>query len=399
MKKLKLAGSTAIGIVIGAVVFNSLPAFADLPVIDPASILQETGILNVLNTINGIESDVSKYTNEIFGALGDNTYGTVQQLLQEGFTQNANYAKAQVGAQQQITDASNMAMARFHRDMRNAQIRDEQTVSPNACTALDGGVSTQAAAVQAYDVAWTIGQIHDQRGEAGPGMPSYYGQAQGVASMANEHLSNYCDQNDVAAGLGCTLSMTPDADQQFASLFGSGTYTSQTAVNTAKDYAINLIEPVAPAALRGDQLASTQGQDAAVRRRSFNARMSLALNYVDQIIGMNSPSVPLTAQQQQYLQDMGLPAQQTGSWFQALQIEAERRISDVNWAATLQGMPPATVNREIAIELALNNYLQFQIFKTALQTGTINATQLAQTAEHDFSPTVQMPTPSIASGN
>lgn len=399
MKKLKLAGSTAIGIVIGAVVFNSLPAFADLPVIDPASILQETGILNVLNTINGIESDVSKYTNEIFGALGDNTYGTVQQLLQEGFTQNANYAKAQVGAQQQITDASNMAMARFHRDMRNAQIRDEQTVSPNACTALDGGVSTQAAAVQAYDVAWTIGQIHDQRGEASPGMPSYYGQAQGVASMANEHLSNYCDQNDVAAGLGCTLSMTPDADQQFASLFGSGTYTSQTAVNTAKDYAINLIEPVAPAALRGDQLASTQGQDAAVRRRSFNARMSLAQNYVDQIIGMNSPSVPLTAQQQQYLQDMGLPAQQTGSWFQALQIEAERRISDVNWAATLQGMPPATVNREIAIELALNNYLQFQLFKTALQTGTINATQLAQTAEHDFSPTVQMPTPSIASGN
>lgn len=399
MKKLKLAGSTAIGIVIGAVVFNSLPAFADLPVIDPASILQETGILNVLNTINGIESDVSKYTNEIFGALGDNTYGTVQQLLQEGFTQNANYAKAQVGAQQQITDASNMAMARFHRDMRNAQIRDEQTVSPNACTALDGGVSTQAAAVQAYDVAWTIGQIHDQRGEAGPGMPSYYGQAQGVASMANEHLSNYCDQNDVAAGLGCTLSITPDADQQFASLFGSGTYTSQTAVNTAKDYAINLIEPVAPAALRGDQLASTQGQDAAVRRRSFNARMSLAQNYVDQIIGMNSPSVPLTAQQQQYLQDMGLPAQQTGSWFQALQIEAERRISDVNWAATLQGMPPATVNREIAIELALNNYLQFQLFKTALQTGTINATQLAQTAEHDFSPTVQMPTPSIASGN
>jgi hypothetical protein len=399
MEKLKLAGSTAIGIVIGAVVFNSLPAFADLPVIDPASILQETGILNVLNTINGIESDVSKYTNEIFGALGDNTYGTVQQLLQEGFTQNANYAKAQVGAQQQITDASNMAMARFHRDMRNAQIRDEQTVSPNACTALDGGVSTQAAAVQAYDVAWTIGQIHDQRGEAGPGMPSYYGQAQGVASMANEHLSNYCDQNDVAAGLGCTLSMTPDADQQFASLFGSGTYTSQTAVNTAKDYAINLIEPVAPAALRGDQLASTQGQDAAVRRRSFNARMSLAQNYVDQIIGMNSPSVPLTAQQQQYLQDMGLPAQQTGSWFQALQIEAERRISDVNWAATLQGMPPATVNREIAIELALNNYLQFQLFKTALQTGTINATQLAQTAEHDFSPTVQMPTPSIASGN
>ena len=108
-------------------------------------------------------------------------------------------------------------------------------------------------------------QTHDQRGEAGPGMPSYYGRLRASLRSASEHLSNYCDQNDVAAGLGCNLSMTPDADQQFASLFGSGTYTSQTAVNTAKDYAINLIEPVAPAALRGDQLASLAGQDAAVR--------------------------------------------------------------------------------------------------------------------------------------
>ena len=62
-------------------------------------------------------------------------------------------------------------------------------------------------------------------------------------------------------------------------------------------------------------------------------------------------------------------------------------------------MPPAAVEREIATELALNNYLQFQNFKTALKTGTISATQLAQTAEHDFLPTVPMPTPSIASGN
>ncbi|HUC10708.1 MAG TPA: hypothetical protein VL985_09825, partial [Stellaceae bacterium] len=327
-------------------------------------------------------------------------YGTVEQLLQDGFNQNANYQKASVGALEQITDASNTANARFARDMRNAQIRDQQTPSPTACTALDGGVATQAAAVQAYDVGATIAEIHDLRAEAGPQMPSYYGEAEGVASINQEHINYYCDADDVAAGLCSTASSTPDADQQFSSLFGSGTYADQTAVNTAKDYAINLIEPVAPAALRADQLASTAGQYAAMRRRSYNARMSLAQSFVDEEIGMQTPSVPLTPLQQQYLTDIGLPAETNGSWLQVLQIEAERRVSDLTWASTLQAMPPASVEREIAIELAVNNYLEFQIFKTSLEHTTIAATALAQTVSHDFASTSRMPTPSMqASSN
>ena len=399
MRRLKLVGSTAVGIVIGATLLNAVPAYADLPTIDAGAIAAIEAVKGVLDTVSSTLSDVKTYANDILGSFGDNTFGTVQQLLQEGFTQEANYSKAQIGAQEQITDASNTVMAQFDRDMRNAQIRDQQTASPTACVALDGGVSTQAAAVQAYQVAEAVSRIHDVRGEAGPGMPSYYGQAQGVASMAQEHLANYCDQTDVAAGLCGAISAIPDADQQFSAFFGAGTYASQTAVNAAKDYATNLIEPVAPAALRGDQLTSVAGQDAAVRRRSFNARMSLAQSVVDQLIGMQTPSVPLTPQQQQYLQNMGLPAQTNGSWLQALQIEAERRVSDVTWASNLQAMPPASVEREIAIELALNNYLLFQTFKIALQHATISATQLAVTTARDFQPTVQMPTPSIASGS
>jgi hypothetical protein len=148
--------------------------------------------------------------------------------------------------------------------------------------------------------------------------------------------------------------------------------------------------------LRGDQLNSAAGQDAAVRRRSYNARLSLTQSVVDQEIGMQTPSVPLTALQQQYLSNIGLPPQTTGSWLQVLQIESERRLSDLTWAATLQSMPPAAVEREIAIELALGNYLQFQIFKLGLQQTTIAATHLAHAVEHDYQPTVQMPAPSIA---
>ena len=251
--------------------------------------------------------------------------------------------------------------------------------------------------MQGYDVAWTIANIHNARGQAQQGMPSYYGQAQGVASMAREHLALYCDAKDVAAGLCAAVSQTPDGDAEYSSYYGTGTYPSQTAINAAKDYAINLIEPVAPAALRGDQLRSVMGQNAAVRRRSYDARMSLAQSIVDQQIGMQAPAVPITQAQTQYLTNLGLPAGANGaiSWFQALQIEAERRVSNVNWAATLQADPPAAVEREIAIELALSNYLAFQNFRIGLQQETISAAQLAQAADPDFTPTSQMPTPSI----
>ena len=404
MRKFKLLGSTAVGFALGAILMTATPAVAQLATIDVAAIAQqvkqlaqETGILDVLNAMNTVQNTVSQTMKDINTAIGNTTYGDTNTLLLQGFTQNANYSKAQIGAQQQITDASNTAMARFSRDMRNAQIRDEQTASPTHCAAIDGGVSTQSASVQAFAVGQTIASIHDQRGEAGPNMPSHFGQAQGIASMSQEHLGLYCNADDAAANL-CSVSANPDADQKASNFLGAGVYADQNAVNTAKDFAINIVQPVAPAALRGDQLASVNGQDAAVRRHSYNARMSLAQTFVDNAIGMQVPSIPLTATQTQYLTNMGLPvpASGNGSWLQVLQIEAERRVSDVGWHSTLQNMPPAAVEREMALELALNNYLLFQQYKMNLSHATISATQLAEDTDRNFMPTAKMPTPSMA---
>jgi hypothetical protein len=124
--------------------------------------------------------------------------------------------------------------------------------------------------------------------------------------------------------------------------------------------------------------------------------MSLAQSVVDQEIAEQTASVPLTAVQQQYLSNTGLPAQQNGSLLQVMQIEAERRVSDVSWASWMASAPPAAVVREIATELAQTNYLLFQTYKLALQHTTISATQLAESAEHDFMPTVRMPAPALA---
>jgi hypothetical protein len=302
-------------------------------------------------------------------------------------------------AARDIADGQNAAMAGFHLQVRQAEIRDQHTVSPNACTALDGGVSTVSAGVQGYNVAWTIGQIHNLRGQAQTGMPSYYGQAQGVASMARQHLSRYCDGKDVDAGLCASVSSNPDGDAIYSNFFVSGTYTDQSALDAAKDYATNLIQPVAPAALRGNQLSSVEGQDAAVRRRSYDARMSLAFGVTDEQIGMQAASVPITSQQRAYLANMGLTAPSSGniSWFQALQIESERRVSDVNWAATLHAEPPTAVERENAQLLALSNYLQFQNFKQALKANALLAAILAETTDRNFLPTSRLPIPSVAS--
>jgi hypothetical protein len=135
MRKLSLAAATAIGIVIGGVLFNASPAQADLPTIDATVLAAVNAVKGVLSDINGYIQDVRDFlsaTGPIASLLGDNTFGTVEQLLQEGFTQTANYQKASVGALEQIFDASNTANARFKRDVRNAQIRDEQTPSPTA---------------------------------------------------------------------------------------------------------------------------------------------------------------------------------------------------------------------------------------------------------------------------
>ena len=407
MRRLTLASTTALGIVIGAVLFNAAPAYADWPVIDITSIAKEVQQIGILNDIvQGIQT-VQSSLNNLLGAngpiasvLGNNTYGTVQQLLQEGFTQNANYSKAAVGAQEQIADASNEAMAQFDLQMRDAQIRDQQTASPTQCAALDGGVAVQAASEQSYDVGYEIARTQDWRDESLPNMPSYYGAAQGDAASSREHLASYCDPNDVAAGLCASYSQaTMDTDQSFSSLFGAGTYITQAALNAANAYATNLIEPVAPAALRGDQLNSLTGLDAAVKRRSYNARISAAQTYVDSIVGLQSQSVPLTSEQQQFLTDANLPVPSKVSLLQSLQIESERRFSDINWNAELQSMPPASVEREIATELALNDYLLFQIYKFGLERGVINAANLAVNTEHDYLPTAPLPTPSVASSS
>lgn len=386
--------TTVAGVVFGGVLFNSWPAFADLPVTDP---VMYTMISRLATTItndltNEINSITSSLTNNLTN-MGNPT--SVSSLLTNGFTQLSNYAKAQVGAQEQIADASNTAMAQYEMQTNNAQIRDEQTLSPLQCTTVDNGQAVAAASLQGWRTEQSIEAVTDPRGEAQQGNPGWYGAGQALAAANQVHLARYCDPDEAAAAL-CSQSPMPNADQRASSLFGYDNLGNTAGVDAANDFATNLLQPIVPAAIRGDQLTSVSGQDYAAHRRAYNARMSLSRMVLSYAIGLQAPGITLTSEQQQQLQAEGITVPQSGSWLQSIALEAGRRMNDVSWAAGLQQMAPPSVLREIATELALANYLQFQNFRVQLMNATLSAAQLAVSEERGFQTTTEMPTPTIS---
>ena len=381
--------ATVAGVALGGILFNAVPALADLPVTDPAS----DTILNAIES--GFEKAISTIGTNSTNALTDLTNpNSVSSLLTAGFSQNANYSKAQIGAQEQVADATNTIMTHFQLNVRDSEMRDEHTTSPLHCTAIDSGQTVAAASKQGSQTQLSIEHITDQRGEGEPGFPAYYGTAQAMQAASNLHHTRYCSALEAESG-ACSQTNTPDGDERASSLFGNGNLQNVDGLNAANDYASNLIQPIVPAAIRMDQLNSIAGQDAYTKRRSYNARMSLARSILSWAIGLQAPGVNLTSDQQTELTNEGLPASTTGSWLQILALEVNRRVGDVAWAAGLQQMTPASVQREIAMELALGNYIALQNFRAGLIGSSINATQMAIAEEAAYRPMLDMPSPSV----
>ena len=278
-----------------------------------------------------------------------------------------------------------------------AQVRDQHVLSPQACISLDSQQSMTAASAQASKVSVAISQVMDSRTQARPNTPAWEGQGKAMAAITQLHLSRYCDEDEQQAGL-CTAPTVAmiNADQESTSLLAQETYADQTAVNAANDFATNLIQPVVPAAIRGDALTSVAGQDAESHRRGYNAQMSLARGVLNDIIASRAGSVQLTTAQQSQLQAEGLPASQTGSWYEATDLEVNRHLSSTDWAASLQYMPEKSVLVEVANELALGNYIAWQSYRQTQEVATVEAALLADEAQDGLKPQMSMPSPQMA---
>ena len=182
--RMKTLGGAAVGVVIGGILFNAPDAHAIFGVGD---VVTDPGLYTTMAAVqSAITGAIQSMENAVVNKFTD-IGNLIGNQLTAGFTQQSNYAKAAVGAQEQIADASNTAMATYQKDLRNARLRDEHTMSPQACTALNMGQAITVSAGQSWRVGQALSAVTDPRGEAGPGTPANAGQGQAAAAITQLH--------------------------------------------------------------------------------------------------------------------------------------------------------------------------------------------------------------------
>lgn len=319
-----------------------------------------------------------------------------------GFTQTANYLKGQIAAQQQIADGSNTAMARFQRNVRSAQIRDEHIATPAACESLDNGQAITIGAGQSWIVATSLTAVANRRREAGPDTPAWHGEGQAAADRARLHRNRYCSELEAAEGV-CQLTDRPNGDVRSASMTGGLSYGPRPEnINAAIDFSIMALQPVPLRALRGDELRAAQSQDIKLWRDRYLANMSLAQDVHTRYIARRAETVTLTPAQRAQQQAQGLVVTERGSWLQAAELEVNRRMSGRAWNAAIWRMPPASVLREMASMQALGLHLQLESLRVQEDVANTSAALLAARVESDtgrpqdaFKRLTTLPTPQV----
>lgn len=401
--KIAVLSTAAIGVVLGATVLRPPKAHALFGVSTAALIaavnVVASDVTQVGNYVTKMQNAVTGKLQSEFGYTGAAGGGNLRTTLQDGFNQNANYAKAAVGANEQIVDGELNDQATQNLQNHEIDIRNNHVLTPQACNALTNGQSIVVGSHQTSGIANDIESVTDPVGLASPGEPSYNSISEGVASINAVHDLRYCSAQDIAAGVPCKngLSPDPDADQAATSLLGDESYPSQTAVTAANDYGQTLIEPYAPAALRGEALTSLKGQFAIVQRRQYNAQMSLARRVATDVLATRTPTVVLTATQQAEQTALGMPQTTTSSWLGALTLAVDRRQSSVSWHAALESDPNSkAVLISVADELAQSNYIALHRLKSQQETDLLLASLLADKAKALLPAANTLPTPQIA---
>lgn len=381
--------STGIGLIICAFLLGSY-----FPVRPANAFGFDAGaIISAISALQSAMNTVVKGAQNILnGSILD-----AKSSTEKGFQQVSNYLKAQVGAQEQISDANNLVAAARERGVLNAHIMDEHAVNRQDCLNLEGGQAAVIATRKASDVALALDATKDTRTRAAKNTPSWAGAGQGSQANNTLHLSKYCDDAEAEAGL-CTVAdaTMKGADQDATSLFSSPVYSDQTAINKANDFETTLIQPVVPAAMRGSAITSPEGQQAMAGRRSYNAAISLAHSLGHDVLSWHAGTVTLTSNQKTEAQREGIEQTDIGSLWLATELEVNRKYSGTDWQADLQAMPS---EKSVLIQIALldtqRNWLLWQQLKLQQKMALAEAKRLAIEADNNlkrFSP-LPVPTP------
>lgn len=302
----------------------------------------------------------------------------IRRLIQHG-TQMGNYFKGLMAGIQKTTDASNIANARFQRDVRNAQIRDEHIPTPAACEALDESMAAMVGQEQSWVVAHSLGLVTDPRGEGQPGNPAYVGQTNALAASRDFHAALYCSEAEAADGW-CSLGDYPNADQRAWYMAGRLSYPLQPDIDAAMAYATTLTQPLPVRHVRATELRSANGQEVMAVRRWQNAVWSYARRVTNEAVARRVPTVVLNDAQKAQMAAQGLQPADRGSWHLVMQLAVERRAGTA-YQAALQRMPPGARMIEQSNTAGLQLAVQWEIYKKLEDQNNLLAVLASAKAE------------------
>lgn len=146
--------------------------------------------------------------------------------------------------------------------------------------------------------------------------------------------------------------------------------------------------------MRGNAITTPEGQQAMPGRRSYNAAISLAHDIGNDVLSWRAGTVTLTAAQKAEAQREGISQTDTGSLWEATELEVNRRYSGTDWQADLQAMPS---EKSVLIQIALldsqRNWLLWQQLKLQQKTALVSAKRLALEADASLKRFTPLPVP------
>ena len=306
-----------------------------------------------------------------------------------------------VQTQQQVANATNTTMADFHTSLAEQQILRNHVVSPATCAAVDAAQAVTVGQQQAAVTQNGVQNELDRRGEGQPGTNAHEGLVQSLQATVNAHNQYYCSDLDVENRVCNTAqpAIWQDRDQQAGSLLSVPTYNPDTA-NAANAFLSNLVEPVVPAAVRGDAAHGVTGQAVIAQRQQYNSSLSLARYVITDILASHAPTitdVPPDLQRQRQLD--GQPASDTASWWDATNLSL-RYHSTLTYQKALQRLgTAAAAEREAVQAINMGNNIAWASYNRLNQIGALLAASVSYQATERYRQVLgrdpMVPTPQI----
>lgn len=338
----------------------------------------------VFSTLEGMIQGVSNQVMQSNQEINQNINTTRMNILDElNAVKNAivSAIEKQTAAEQQLQQADLNYKAAQSIKKATADAEDKFTgassditspnVEANACATMDTATATTAAANGAQLTARALA-ANDLRKQLYTSNSSAV-----IKKVLDDHNTNFCSAEDAKRGRCGSGGNTPvppemqNANLNAGSLFapaGGQTYNEKETV-AAKTYIDNVMGPVPMETLPVTVERTDAGKRYLVEDRAMNSVRSMASYSLNQIFSSHTPEDPNGTSAESKISIVGL-----------MQKYVQDRYGNAAYRASLSTLGTEGLLREIAQNMAFQNWLDYYTYLQGERTEGLLATTLAMNA-------------------